>query len=91
MKIKVVNKSKHHLAQYDSEASAGIYLREYPDVDVLLKPIVRSLFLNVYFWKFLSVIRLRSDKEVSSPGKMKLQFLILMKLLTVILRTRFVM
>jgi dUTP pyrophosphatase len=49
MKIKVVNKSKHHLAQYDSEASAGIYLREYPDVDVLLKPIVRSIFFKCIF------------------------------------------
>ncbi|MCB0807537.1 MAG: dUTP diphosphatase [Bacteroidales bacterium] len=43
MKIKIVNKSKHNLPAYETEASAGMDLRANLDEPVLLKPLERSL------------------------------------------------
>ncbi len=43
MKIKIVNKSKHALPSYETEASAGMDLRANLDEPVLLKPLERSL------------------------------------------------
>ena len=52
MKIKVINKSKHPLPQYSTEASSGMDLRANLENDVLLKPLERvmvqtGLFLEI--------------------------------------------
>ena len=43
MKIKIVNKSKHRLPLYETDASAGMDLRADLDEPVVLKPLDRSL------------------------------------------------
>jgi dUTP pyrophosphatase len=43
MKIKIVNKSKHKLPTYETNASAGVDLRANLDEPVVLKPLERSL------------------------------------------------
>ncbi len=43
MKIKIVNKSKHRLPLYETNASAGVDLRANLDEPVVLKPLERSL------------------------------------------------
>jgi len=52
MRIKVINKSKHQLPQYSTEASSGMDLRANLENDVLLKPLERimvptGLFLEI--------------------------------------------
>lgn len=43
MNLKIVNKSKHPLPQYETEASAGMDLRANLEAPVLLKPLQRAL------------------------------------------------
>lgn len=43
MKVRIVNKSKHDLPKYETEASAGMDLRANLDEPVILKPLERSL------------------------------------------------
>ncbi len=43
MKIRIVNKSKHQLPTYETEASAGMDIRANLDTPVLLKPLQRHL------------------------------------------------
>jgi dUTP pyrophosphatase len=43
MKIKIVNKSKHFLPEYATEASAGMDLRANIDNDVILGPLERTI------------------------------------------------
>lgn len=43
MKIKVINKSKHPLPEYSTEASAGMDLRASLEKEVALKPMERCL------------------------------------------------
>ncbi len=43
MKIKIVNKSKHTLPSYETNASAGVDLRANLDEPVVLKPLERGL------------------------------------------------
>lgn len=43
MKIKIVNKSKHPLPEYATEASAGVDLRASIEEPFLLKPLQRAL------------------------------------------------
>ncbi len=43
MKIKIVNKSKHPLPSYSTEASAGVDLRAELDGAVILKPLERVM------------------------------------------------
>lgn len=43
MKVRIVNKSKHDLPRYETEASAGMDLRANLDEPVILKPLERSL------------------------------------------------
>ena len=43
MKIKVINKSKHQLPEYSTEASAGMDLRANLEIDMILKPMERCL------------------------------------------------
>ncbi len=43
MEIRIVNKSKHDLPKYETEASAGMDLRANLDEPVLLKPLERTL------------------------------------------------
>lgn len=43
MKIRVINKSKHKLPEYSTEASAGMDLRANLDSDIVLKPLERGL------------------------------------------------
>jgi dUTP pyrophosphatase len=43
MKIKIVNKSKHKLPTYETNASAGVDLRANLEEPVVLKPLERSL------------------------------------------------
>ena len=52
MKIKVINKSKHQLPEYSTEASAGMDLRANLENDMILKPLERcmvptGLFLEI--------------------------------------------
>jgi dUTP pyrophosphatase len=43
MKIKIVSKSRHHLPEYSTSASAGMDLRANIDADIVLKPLGRAL------------------------------------------------
>ena len=43
MKVRIVNKSKHDLPKYETQASAGMDLRANLEVAVLLKPLQRTL------------------------------------------------
>jgi dUTP pyrophosphatase len=43
MKIKIVNRSKHQLPAYETEASAGMDLRANLSKDIILKPLERYL------------------------------------------------
>lgn len=43
MKIKIINKSKHPLPQYETVASAGVDLRANIDEPVVLKPLERAI------------------------------------------------
>ncbi len=43
MKIKILNKSKHKLPSYSTDASAGMDLKANIDKDVVLKPMQRAL------------------------------------------------
>lgn len=43
MNVKIVNKSKHPLPKYETNASAGMDLRANLDVPVILKPLARAL------------------------------------------------
>jgi len=43
MKIKIVNKSKHKLPSYSTEASAGMDLRANIDNEIILNPLQRAL------------------------------------------------
>lgn len=43
MKINIVNKSKHKLPEYETQASAGMDIRANIDTPVLLKPMERKL------------------------------------------------
>lgn len=43
MKVKIVNKSKHKLPQYSTEASAGVDLRANLENPIVLKPLERTI------------------------------------------------
>ena len=43
MKVRIVNKSKHDLPRYETEASAGMDLRANLEEPVILKPLERAL------------------------------------------------
>lgn len=43
MKINIINKSKHDLPQYATEASAGLDLRANLEEDILIKPLERTI------------------------------------------------
>jgi len=43
MKVNIVNKSKHELPRYETEASAGMDIRANLDETVVLKPLQRAL------------------------------------------------
>ena len=43
MKIKIINKSRHPLPKYETEASAGVDLRANIDSPVTLKPLERTI------------------------------------------------
>ena len=49
MKIRVINKSKHPLPQYETDHSAGVDLRANIDNSVELKPLERSLIKTGLF------------------------------------------
>jgi dUTP pyrophosphatase len=49
MTIRIVNKSKHQLPAYETQASAGMDLRANLDEPVLLKPLGRSLISTGLF------------------------------------------
>lgn len=49
MKVKVINKSKHTLPEYATEASAGLDLRANLDAPVELKPLERTLIATGLF------------------------------------------
>lgn len=79
MIIKVINKSKHQLPQYSTEASAGMDLRANLESDILLKPMERALVPTGLFLEipvgFEAQIRPRSGLAVkngitilNSPG-----------------------
>ncbi|MBR0122641.1 MAG: dUTP diphosphatase, partial [Bacteroidales bacterium] len=43
MKINIVNKSKHHLPEYETLFSAGMDLRANIDEPIVMKPMERKL------------------------------------------------
>jgi dUTP pyrophosphatase len=43
MKIKIVNRSKHKLPEYSTDASAGMDLRANIDKEIVLKPMQRAM------------------------------------------------
>jgi dUTP pyrophosphatase len=49
MKIKIINKSKHELPGYATEASAGMDLRANIDAPIVLKPLERVLVATSLF------------------------------------------
>ncbi|MCD6555612.1 MAG: dUTP diphosphatase [Bacteroidales bacterium] len=49
MTVKIVNKSKHHLPQYETRLSAGTDLRANIDKKVVLKPLERALIKTGLF------------------------------------------
>lgn len=49
MKIRIVNKSKHPLPSYATEASAGMDLRANTDSPVVLKPLERAILSTGLF------------------------------------------
>ncbi len=53
MKIKVINKSKHHLPEYSTENSAGMDLRANLEEEVKLKPLERALIPTGLFIQLL--------------------------------------
>lgn len=49
MKVKVINRSRHDLPQYETEASAGVDLRANIEETVTLKPLERALIKTGLF------------------------------------------
>jgi len=49
MKINIINKSKHQLPGYETEASAGMDLRANLDVEITMKPLERQLIATGIF------------------------------------------
>lgn len=49
MKVKVINKSKHVLPAYETNASAGLDVRANLDAPVILKPLERALIKTGLF------------------------------------------
>jgi len=49
MKVKVINKSRHALPQYETEQAAGLDLRANLDENVILKPLERNLIKTGLF------------------------------------------
>ena len=49
MRVKVINKSKHHLPQYETIASAGMDVRANIDQSITLAPLERSLIKTGLF------------------------------------------
>lgn len=49
MKVKVINKSRHSLPQYETEQAAGLDLRANLDENVILKPLERNLIKTGLF------------------------------------------
>ena len=54
MQVKVINKSKHSLPQYETIASAGMDVRANIDQAITLAPLERSLVkTGLLLWKYL--------------------------------------
>jgi dUTP pyrophosphatase len=79
MKIKIINKSKHQLPEYATEASAGMDLRANLEDDIILKPIERIMVTTGLFHEipvcYEAQIRSRSGLAIkkgvtilNSPG-----------------------
>jgi len=79
MKIKIINKSKHSLPEYSTEASAGMDIRANIDEEIILKPMQRALIPTGIFIElpigFEAQIRPRSGLAIkkgitvlNSPG-----------------------
>jgi len=68
MEIRIVNKSKHDLPKYETEASAGMDLRANLDEPVLLKPLERTLIPTGLFIElplgFEAQVRPRSGMSI---------------------------
>ena len=43
MKIKIINKSSNDLPKYETESSAGMYIRAYLENEIIIKPLERTL------------------------------------------------
>lgn len=49
MTIKIINKSKHNLPNYETDASAGVDLRAHIDAPITLKPLERAIIKTGLF------------------------------------------
>lgn len=79
MKVKVINRSKHQLPQYETEASAGVDLRANIDAPIVLKSLERTMVKTGLFLEipkgFEAQVRPRSGlalkkgiSVLNSPG-----------------------
>ena len=79
MTIRIINKSKHNLPSYETEASAGVDLRADLDQSILIKPLERVLISTGLFIElpigFEAQVRPRSGLAIkkgitvlNSPG-----------------------
>lgn len=70
MKIKIVNKSRHPLPEYSTAFSAGMDIRAEIDVEIILKPMERTLVKTGLFLEipegFEAQIRPRSGLAIKS-------------------------
>ena len=76
MKVRIVNRSKHDLPQYETKASAGVDLRANIESPIVLQPLERSLIKTGLFLEipegFEAQVRPRSGlafkKGISIPN-----------------------
>lgn len=64
MKINIVNKSNNPLPKYETSGASGLDLKAFISSDIIMKPLERKLYLQVYIFQCLMVLKLRYAQEV---------------------------
>jgi len=94
MEIRIVNKSKHDLPKYETEASAGMDLRANLDESILLNPLERTLIPTGLFIElplgFEAQVRPRSGMAIkhgitvlNTPGTIDADYRVEIKVIIV--------